>query len=100
MIGYPFITDKTENFIEQLTKISSGIMELYMCILILYASKKNVIIYAGFYHSNNIAYILEHEYQFKTIYKSGFTDNVEKEYATSNNNNCVHIDKSQFNFLQ
>ena len=98
-VGYPFNSNSHENFIDQITKISSGIMELYMIIIMLYSSKKNIMVYAGFYHSNNIAYILENIYKFNPIYQSGFTDNVETDYVHGKDNNCIQVDARQFNFI-
>jgi len=101
VVGYPIETleNSDESFVDQLTKISSAIMELYMLILTLYVSKKNTIIYAGFYHSNNIAHILENVYKFKLVYSKGFTDNVHTTYEKSNNKNCIHIDKENLIFI-
>ena len=71
-----------------------------MLIIMLYASKKNLFVYTGFFHSNNIAYILENIYKFSVIYTTGFTNNIELTYETKNNSNCIHVDREQFNFIE
>jgi hypothetical protein len=100
--GYPIEIDMDfdNSFIDEISKLSSGIMELYMLIITLYVSKKNIIIYAGFYHSHNMAYILEKSYKFKLVYSTGFTNNVHTIYEKSDNKNCIHIDKKYLNFLK
>jgi hypothetical protein len=93
--GYPFTTtnNNSYNFIDELDKISSSIMELYSLILILLLDNPNVIYYAGYYHSNNIAYILQKYYGFVQLYSKGKTDDL---HDPDNISSCIIVNKSIF----
>ena len=94
--GYPFENNNLDNFQDQYDKLINGIMEYYACILIFGLGYTNNFIYSGYYHGNNIAYILEKYYNFKPIYSTGQTDNIElvdDNYIS----NCLLIDKKNFN---
>jgi hypothetical protein len=59
-------------------------------------SYENVIIYSGYYHSNNLTNILTKYYNFTNVYEIGNTRDIEKK----NNikiNNCLNVDKRIFN---
>lgn len=94
--GYPFENNNENVFIDQYDKLINGIMELYTYILASGMTNENVIIYCGYYHSNNLAYILKKYYNYKNKYEIGNTQNVEKE-ENKQINNCLHIDKKIFN---
>jgi hypothetical protein len=89
--GFPFTSLPNENFINSLDKISSGIMELYSTILILLLPSKNIIYYGGYYHSNNITYILKNKYDYKIVYSQGTTD-----FLPDNTESCISINKKIF----
>jgi hypothetical protein len=97
--GFPFINNHNENFIDQLDKIASGIMELYAVILILLLPNKNIVLYAGYYHTNNLAFIFNKYYNFKEEYTSGITENIETK-NTSSIENCIKIKNDNFNFIE
>lgn len=95
--GYPFNNDNIQNynFFDEFDSIMSGIMEFYMIIIIL-SNKKNIkIVYAGYYHSYNLKYILHKYFDYKIIFENGTTKNIEylNEFYIKN---CVTIPK---NFL-
>lgn len=93
--GYPFENSNYDNFLDQYDKLINGIMECYTFILITKLKNKNVSIYAGYYHSNNLTYILSKYYSYDKIYQVGNTENIEE-----NNNdikNCLYINKNIFN---
>jgi hypothetical protein len=94
--GFPFINNHNHNFIDQLDKISSGIMELYTLILIFLLPNKNVVLYAGYYHSNNISYILKTYYNFKELYVVGTTDNIDNYMQIEN---CITVNTEFLNFI-
>jgi hypothetical protein len=98
--GYPYVNSNNMNynFIDQLDKISSGIMELYMLILIMLLSKQNLIVYAGYYHSNNLSFILEKYYDFDVVYDVANTNNITENNNPSHNN-CIKVDKKYFNLI-
>ncbi len=94
--GYPFENSDKYNFLDQYDKLLNGIMEFYSYILISGLSSKNISIYAGYYHSNNLSYILKKYYNYKEIYRNGNVENIEKK----NDNeitNCLYINKKIFN---
>jgi hypothetical protein len=93
--SFPYIHNHS-NFIDDLDKIASGIMEMYSLILILILPNPNVIYYAGYYHSNNIAYMLEKNHNFVNKYSSGITSNVENH---NNVSNCLEIQSEYINFI-
>ena len=97
--GYPYISEHNDNFIDEMDKISSAIMELYSVILMLLLPNKNIIFFAGYYHSNNIAYILQKYHDFNLEYVSGNTDNIEKKKSNLINN-CIKINKKYFNLIE
>lgn len=92
--GFPFTSKENCNFINLLDKISSGIMELYSTILILLLPNKNIIYYAGYYHSNNISHILKSYYNFELIYSIGTTNTLESSTPITS---CLTVDKNIFN---
>ena len=51
--GYPFQNSNENNFLDQYDKLINGIMEFYIFILCNCFEKKNIILYSGYYHSNN-----------------------------------------------
>ena len=71
-------------------------MELYTYILITKLQYQNVIVYSGYYHSNNITNILKKYYDFKEVYTIGNTTNIEKK-DEKYINSCLYIDKKIFN---
>ena len=93
--GYPFENNKENIFIDQYDKLVNGVMELYTYILASGMTNENVIIYCGYYHSNNLAYIFKKYYNYKNEYEIGITQNVEKK-ENKQINNCLHIDKKIF----
>jgi hypothetical protein len=93
--GFPFVNTHN-NFIDDIDKISSGIMELYSIILIILLPNKNIIYYAGYYHSNNIAYLLQTYYDFGFEYSFGATDNIENKNKISN---CIIINKNKLKLI-
>lgn len=96
--GFPFINNHNNNFVDQVDKISSGIMELYSLILILLLPNKNIVLYAGYYHSNNLAYIIKKYYNFKEEYSTGITENIEN-INISNIENCIRISNNSLKFM-
>jgi hypothetical protein len=58
---------------------------------------KNIIFFAGYYHSNNIAYILETKYEFKMNYESGITEDIENKKKEITN--CIKVKKEKFSLL-
>ena len=95
--GFPYNNNHNDNFIDQLDKIASGIMEMYSIILILLLPNKNIILYSGYYHSNNLAYVLEKYYNFKKEYSKGNTNNIQDE---NNITNCLEINKKYITFIE
>jgi hypothetical protein len=97
--GYPFVFEHNNNFIDEMDKISSAIMELYSLILMLLLPNKNIIFFAGYYHSNNIAHILQTYYDFQLEYVLGCTERIENK-KSKQINNCIKINKKYFNLIQ
>lgn len=93
--GYPFENSNENIFLNQYDKLINGIMELYTYILINGLNYKNVIIYSGYYHSNNLTYILKKYCNYKEIYNIGNTNDIEKKDEKSINN-CLYLDKKIF----
>ena len=93
--GYPFEKLDKEIFLDQYDNLINGIMELYTYILITKLVYKNIIVYCGYYHSNNLTYILKKFYNFKEVYRIGNTENIEKK-DEKYINNCLYIDKKIF----
>ena len=96
--GFPFVSNHNNNFIDDLDKISSGIMELYSLILTLLLPNNNIIYFAGYYHSNNIAYILQKYYNFKLDFAYGMTDNIDRKNPKEIIN-CIEINKNYLNMI-
>jgi len=93
--GYPFENSNNDLFLDQYDNLINGIMELYTYILMTKLKYPNVIVYSGYYHSNNLTYILKKFYNFKEVYTIGNTTDIEKKdekYV----NNCLYIDKKIF----
>jgi hypothetical protein len=95
--GYPFENNNEDIFLDQYDKLINGLMELYIYILLSGMNYNNVIIYCGYYHSNNLAYILKKYYNYKNEYKIGHTQDIEKEEKNKHIYNCLHIDEKIFN---
>ena len=95
--GFPFVSGANDNFIDELDKISSAIMELYSLILMILLPNKNIIFYAGYYHSNNVAYILYKYYGFEIQYSFGNTDNINKN--SKQVNSCIKINKKYLTMI-
>ena len=93
--GYPFENSNKDKFLDKYDNLINGIMELYTYILITKLGYKNVIVYSGYYHSNNLTYILKKFYNFKEVYTVGNTTNIEKK-DEKYINNCLYIDKKIF----
>jgi hypothetical protein len=97
--GFPYVSNHTQNFIDDLDKISSAIMELYSLILMLLLPNNNIIYFAGYYHSNNMAFILQKYYNFKFVFAFGNTDNIEKQNPKEINN-CIEINKIYLDMIK
>ena len=96
--GYPFENNNENIFTDQYDKLVNGIMELYTYILASGMTNKNVIIYCGYYHSNNLSYIFKKYYNYKNEYEIGNTRDIEKkEEENKQIYNCLYIDKNIFN---
>lgn len=99
--GYPFENetneiDKTNNiFLDQYDKLINGIMELYTYILLSGMNYKNIIIYSGYYHSNNLSYILKKYCNYDNKYTIGNVVDIEKK-SEETIKNCLLIDKKIF----
>ena len=94
-VGYPFINSNSDNFIDQYDKLINGLMEFYMCILIFGMDKKNIIIHTGYYHANNLIYILTNYYSFIETYRIGNVSDIENK-NTNDVENCLFVDKKIF----
>ncbi len=94
--GFPFENSNEDIFLDQYDKLINAIMEFYTYILLSKLSVSNVIIYCGYYHSNNLTYILKKYYNYKDVYMVGNTTDIEKK-DEKNITNCLHIDKKIFN---
>lgn len=93
--GFPFENNHEEIFLDQYDKLINGIMELYAYILLTNMNNKNIIIYCGYYHSNNLAYILKKYYNYKEIINIGNTIDIEKK-EDKYIDNCLIINKNIF----
>jgi len=95
--GYPYENINNNltkyDFINEYDKLINGIMEFYMFILATKLTSNNIIIYAGYYHSNNLTYILKKYYKYKLTYNIGNTENIKNESEITN---CLYIDKNIF----
>ena len=94
--GFPFNNNfKKDEFLNYFDKINDGIMEFYIITLLLCFKRNISIFYGGYYHSNNIEYILTTYYDYKRIYCAGITENIEtiKEEII---NNCISVKKDYF----
>lgn len=94
--GFPYVNNHNKNFIDQLDKIASGIIEFYSLILTLLLPNKNIVIYAGYYHSNNLAHILQKYYRFEEEYSSGITEKINNK---SQIESCIKVDVKNMTFL-
>ena len=94
--GFPFENSNQNNFLDQYDKLLNGIMEFYTYILIQGISNKNIIVYTGYYHSNNLTYILKKYFDYKEVYKQGQVTNINNIDDTDIIN-CLHIEKNIFN---
>jgi len=90
--GYPFINTDNIYFFDEIDKILSGIMEFFTFIVISILPHKFKYFYAGYYHSNNLKFILMNYYNYKLISEYGITEDVEnKKYSSINN--CISVEK-------
>jgi hypothetical protein len=94
--GYPFKNLKKDDFLDQYDKLINGIMEYYTFILITGLGNKNISVYSGYYHSNNLTYILNNYYNYDKVYQIGNTENIE-DIDDKNIKNCLFINKNIFN---
>lgn len=94
--GYPFENLNNKGFLDQYDKLINGIMEFYTYILITKLGYKNVIVYSGYYHSNNLTHILKKYFNFKEVYTIGNTIDIDKK-DEKYINNCLYISKKIFN---
>lgn len=97
MIGFPFENKLDDEFLNQYDKLINGLMELYTYILLTGMPNKNIIIYSGYSHSNNLTFILKKYYNYNCEYDVGNTQDIEKKQS-QNVNNCLIIDKKIFKF--
>jgi hypothetical protein len=91
--GFPFINNDEDNFITQFNRIHNNIMEFYAVIIIVHSNYPNIIMYSGYYHSNNISYILEHYYKFSNDKNIGYVNDIDN-YDENNIKNCIKINKN------
>lgn len=91
--GFPFLNDDENNFISQFNRLHNAIMELYAIIIIDTSNYDSIVLYSGYYHSNNIAYILENYFNFEKEGSIGSVDNIENEENEENIKGCVRINK-------
>lgn len=98
--GYPFKNNNENVFLDQYDKLINGLMELYTYILLSGINNNNIIIYCGYYHSNNLVYILTKYYNYKNVYEIGNTQNIEKEEKNKHIYSCLNIDKKIFNSIR
>jgi len=90
--GYPFINENNIYFFDEIDKILSGIMEFFTFIIILLLPQKFKFFYAGYYHSNNMKYILMKYYGYQLVSEYGITEDIET-INTSKINNCIAVEK-------
>jgi hypothetical protein len=90
--GYPFLNEVNIYFFDEIDKILSGIMELYTFILILILPQKFKFFYAGYYHSNNMKYILMNYYGYQLVSEYGITEDIETKNS-SKISNCIVVEK-------
>ena len=90
--GYPFINESNIYFFDEIDKILSGIMEFFTFIIILILPHKFKFFYAGYYHSNNMKFILMNYYGYELISEYGITEDIEIKNP-SNINNCIVVEK-------
>ncbi len=90
--GYPFFDTDTYIMTDQLDKIFSGIMELYIIILTEFLECSLIVINAGYFHCNNIEYLLTQKYGYKLLYSSGITNDI-LNMNPDNVENCLKINK-------
>ena len=93
--GYPFENSNYDDFLDQYDKLVNGIMEFYTFILATSLNTKNISIYSGYYHSNNLTYILKKYYDYNIVYQSGSTENIEN-MDSKKLKNCLYINKNIF----
>ena len=93
--GYPFENSNNNDFLNQYDKLINGIMDCYTFILITGMGSKNISVYAGSYHSNNLTYILNKYYLYDKVYQIGNTENIEN-IDDKNIENCLFINKNIF----
>lgn len=90
--GFPFINDDENNFVTQFNRIHNSMMEFYSVIIIIYSNYKNIIMYSGYYHSNNISYILKNHFGFLNEKNIGYVDNINY-YDENTIKNCIKVNK-------
>lgn len=89
--GFPYENDNENNFISQFNRIHNSLMELYSVIIITSSHNPNIIIYCGYYHSNNICYILEKYMGFEVNKNLGVVDDIDENEEKSVS--CLNIDQ-------
>jgi hypothetical protein len=90
--GYPFINESNIYFFDEIDKILSGIMEFYTFIMILILPHKFKFFYAGYYHSNNMKFILINYYGYRLVSEYGITEDIETKNSLKINN-CIAVEK-------
>lgn len=90
--GYPFIDNDNYFMTDELDKIFSGIMEFYIIILTEFLECSLIVINAGYFHCNNIEFLLINQYDYKLLYSTGITNNILK-MNPDNITNCLKIKK-------
>jgi hypothetical protein len=91
--GFPYINDDEDNFMSQFNRIHNNIMEFYSVVIIVYSNYNNVTLYSGYYHSNNISFLLEKNFGFVNEKNIGYVDNIN-EFDQNLIKNCVNINKN------
>lgn len=89
--GFPYITVESDNIIENWDYILNSIMEIYAIFLINYTDNPYLIVNCGFFHCENIDYLLENYYSFVPEYDTGITHDVTNQDGKISN--CLLIDK-------
>lgn len=91
--GFPFKDDDEDNFISQFNRIHNSMMELYAIIIIERSDLSSIVLYSGYYHSNNVCCILKNHFDYVEEKAIGTTKNID-EIEENKLGSCVHIDKN------
>lgn len=84
-IGFPFINENIDDFLDQYDKLINSIMEYYTFILISLFNRKKIFIHTGLYHAKNLSFILTKYFNYINYHN------------IISNNNCLIVDKNIFN---